>query len=231
MPYIQKDLADSNLPQDLAYMVMIESGFESNIKSTANAVGPWQFIEPTGRRYGLRTNSWLDERRDLRKSTLAAVKYLKDLNNEFGSWYLVAASYNMGEGGLRRQIQKHQTHDFWTLSRLGALPAETMDYVPKILAAMMIAKSPGVYGFTQITKLDPVEYDIISVPGNTDLGDLADHLGITRKALRDLNSELILGYVPKGIDKHSIRVPRGAITLVSEFIENKEQSGHHNSSL
>ena len=107
MPFIQAELKKAGLPLDLAYMVMIESGFAPNAVSHASAVGPWQFIEATGSRYGLNKNWWLDERRDLKKSTLAAIRYIKDLHAEFGSWYLVAASYNMGENGLRRKIKKH----------------------------------------------------------------------------------------------------------------------------
>lgn len=223
MPMIKKELQDVNLPQDLAYIVMIESGFEQNAKSHAEAVGPWQFIQSTGRRYGLQVNWWLDERRDLKKATLAAVRYIRDLYSEFGSWYLVAASYNMGENGLRRQIQKHGSRDFWTLSRVGALPIETMDYVPKILAAMMISKSPGVYGFTNITKLNPLEYDIINAPGGIELNELADHLNVTRKYLKDLNAELILGYIPRQVEKHPIRIPKGSLGLVADYI-NKFQN-------
>ncbi len=218
LPMIQKELSSTGLPQDLVYMVMVESGFEANAKSSAEAVGPWQFILATGNRYGLEVNWWLDERRDMKKSTLAAVHYLNDLYHEFGSWYLVAASYNMGESGLRRQIAKFGTRDFWVLSQKGALPAETMDYVPKILAAMMIAKAPGVYGFDRLAKLDPLEYDIIQAPGGLDINELADHIGLTHKALRDLNAELIHGFVPDKIEKHPIHIPRGSMALVSEYL-------------
>ncbi len=220
MPYIQKELKEAGLPQDLAFMVMIESGFAPNAISHADAVGPWQFIQPTGHRYGLKVNWWIDERRDLKKSTLAAIRYMKDLYQEFGSWYLVAASYNMGEGGLRRQIKKHQTRDFWALSRAGALPQETMDYVPKILAAMMITKSPSLYGFRDIAQFDPFDYDIVTVPGGTDLKEIANAIGVTGRSLRDMNSELVLGYVPSQVSKHTIRVPKGAMSLVSEHLAN-----------
>lgn len=218
MPMIQKELRDANLPQDLAYMAMIESGFKATAVSHADAVGPWQFIKPTGERYGLKINWWLDERRDLKKSTNAAIRYMRDLYQEFGSWYLVAASYNMGENGLRKQILKYKTRDYWTLCKLGALPHETMDYVPKILAAMMIAKSPNLYGFKDLSVFKAVEYDVISVPGGTEMSELADHLGVTNKALLDLNSELLLGYVPRQVEKTSIRVPRGSTTLLAEYL-------------
>ncbi len=218
MPFIQAELKKAGLPMDLAYMVMIESGFAPNAISHASAVGPWQFIEATGTRYGLNKTWWLDERRDLKKSTLAAIRYLKDLHAEFGSWYLVAASYNMGENGLRRQIKKYGTKDYWSLIKLDALPAETQEYVPKILAAMLIAKAPNLYGFRDLEKMDPLDYDVVLVPGGTDLSPLADHLGVTRKSLKDLNAELYLGYIPRQVDKHFIRVPKGAGQIVSSFI-------------
>lgn len=218
MPFIQNELKKAGLPLDLAYMVMIESGFAPNAVSHADAVGPWQFIEATGSRYGLSKTWWLDERRDLKKSTLAAIRYLSDLHEEFGSWYLVAASYNMGENGLRRQIKKHGTKDYWTLIKLNALPTETQEYVPKILAAMLIAKAPNLYGFRNLEKMDPLEYDVVTVPGGTDLGPLADHLGVTRKSLKDLNAEVYLGYIPRQVEKHFIRVPKGAANLVTSYV-------------
>ncbi len=219
MPFIQKELNRANLPTDLAFMVMIESGFSPYSMSTANAVGPWQFIESTGTRYGLSKNWWIDERKDFGKSTFAAIKYIKDLYEEFGSWYLVAASYNMGENGLRKQIKKHKTKDYWALIKLKALPVETQEYVPKILAAMLISKAPNLYGFRDILRRDILDYDVVSVPGGTEIDSLADHLGITRKALKDLNSELILGYIPRQISQHDIRVPKGSVSLVSQYLE------------
>lgn len=216
MPFIQKELKNSGLPQDLAFIVMVESGFVPTAVSHASAVGPWQFIKPTATRYGLTVNWWLDERKDLKKSTLAAIRYISDLYQEFGSWYLVAASYNMGENGLRRQIQKHGTKDFWKLSQAGALPKETMDYVPKILAVMMISKSPSLYGFRDVAQFRPLDYDLVYAPGGTDLKILANKIGVTPKSLFDLNAELNHGYVPSQIDQHPIRVPKGSMTVVAE---------------
>lgn len=217
MPLLQNELRQSGLPTDLAYMVMIESGFSTTAVSSAQAAGPWQFIESTGRNYGLRKNWWLDERRDIKKSTLAAIRYLSDLRNEFGSWYLVAASYNMGENGLRKQIKKHGTTDYWQLVRLGALPQETQDYVPKILAALMIAKAPNLYGFRDIEPQFPLEYEVVWAPAGTDIELLADYLKVTRKALKDLNSELILGYIPRQVEGHHIRIPIGSLSVAKQF--------------
>lgn len=223
MPLLQSELRKAGLPTDLAYMVMIESGFSATAVSTASAVGPWQFIESTGRSYGLKKNWWLDERRDIKKSTQAAIRYMKDLHREFGSWYLVAASYNMGENGLRRQIRKHGTNDYWQLVKLKALPAETQDYVPKILAAMMIAKAPNLYGFRDIDAQYPLQYEVVWAPSGTDLENLADHLNITRKAIKDLNAELLLGYIPRQIDGHHIRIPLGSLGVARQFFRDQNK--------
>lgn len=224
MPYITEQLRLQGLPSDLGYMVMIESGFSFTAVSWADAVGPWQFIEATGSRYGLSKTWWLDERRDLTKATKAAIRYIKDLHAEFGSWYLVAASYNMGENGLRRQIKKHGTKDYWMLIQKGALPVETQEYVPKILAAMLIAKAPNLYGFRDLERQDHFEYDMIQVPGGTDLNNLADLLGITRKSLKDLNAELLLGYIPRQVQRHEIRVPKGSSRIVAEYVMNRQRN-------
>lgn len=223
MPFLQSELRKAGLPTDLAYMVMIESGFSSSAVSNASAVGPWQFIESTGKTYGLRKNWWLDERRDIKKSTSAAIKYLKDLKAEFGSWYLVAASYNMGENGLRRQIKRYGTNDYWELVRRNALPQETQDYVPKILAALMISKAPNLYGFRGIDAQYPMQYEMVYAPAGTDLDQIADHLNITRKAMRELNSELLLGYIPKQVDGHPIRIPLGSLSVANQFFRQQNK--------
>lgn len=147
IPTISKVLKAHNMPQDLVYLAMIESGFNNTARSHARAVGPWQFIRPTGVRYGLTVNYWLDERRDTRKSTLAAIAYLKELYEEFGSWELAAAGYNAGENKVRRAIAKYRTTNFWEISRHKFFRRETRDYVPKIMAAAIIAKNPEQFGF------------------------------------------------------------------------------------
>jgi len=223
MPLIQNELRKAKMPVDLSYMVMIESGFSPIAKSNAEAVGPWQFIAPTGERYGLHRSWWLDERKDIKKSTLAAIRYLKDLYAEFGSWYFVAASYNMGEGGLRRQLKKYPDLDYWGLVKRGALPAETQEYVPKILAAMLISKAPNLYGFRTLAKMEPVNYTVIRVPGGTDLKELAESIGITHVTIKELNAELTLGYVPKQIEYHYIRIPQGSSHHVAKYFDNVEK--------
>lgn len=223
MPYIQAELKKAGLPGDLGYMVMIESGFSATATSTASAVGPWQFIPSTGKHYGLLQDYWIDERRDLQKATKAAIKYMKDLHAEFGSWYLVAASYNMGEGGLRNRIKKYGTKDYWELVQLGALPQETQDYVPKILAALMIAKAPNLYGFRNLDPEFPLSYEFVKAPAGTDIELLADYLSVTRKSLRDMNAELVLGYIPKTSGQHWIRVPVGSQSVAQQYFRDQNK--------
>ena len=144
LPLMKRMYADSGLPTDLAYLPLIESGFNPKAYSYAHASGLWQFISATGRRYGLRRSFWLDERRDPIKSTGSAISYLKELYAEFGHWYLALAAYNCGEGNVRRAIRGSGSKDFWQLR----LPRETMNYVPQFIAALIVAKNPDCFGFT-----------------------------------------------------------------------------------
>jgi LysM repeat protein len=147
IPFIQPILRQNGMPEDLVYLAMIESGFNNHAASHAKAVGPWQFISATGKRYGLSINWWEDERRDTHKSTVAAIDYLKDLYGMFGSWELAAAGYNAGEAKIARAIQRYGTKDFWSLTRQRYLRLETRDYVPKIMAAAIVAKNRVQFGF------------------------------------------------------------------------------------
>jgi hypothetical protein len=149
IPYLQEILKANQMPADLVYLAMIESGFNNHAKSKAKAVGTWQFIRGTALRYGLSVNWWVDERRDIRKSTVAAIGYLKDLYNIFGAWELAAASYNAGEAKVARAIERFVTRDFWALSRTRYLSAETRNYVPKMIAAAVIGKYRKEFGFPE----------------------------------------------------------------------------------
>jgi hypothetical protein len=149
VPYIRPLLKQSGLPEDLVYLAMIESGFNNHARSSAKAVGPWQFITGTGKRYGLMVNWWVDERRDIRKSTLSAVGYLRDLHGIFGNWELAAAAYNAGEAKVARAVQRYGSKDFWTITRHKFLRPETRDYVPKIIAAALISKNRAQFGFPE----------------------------------------------------------------------------------
>lgn len=147
IPYIRPILKQNGLPEDLVYLAMIESGFNNHARSWAKAVGPWQFIPGTGKRYGLSINWWVDERRDTRKSTLSAAQYLKELYEMFQSWELAAAAYNAGEGKIARAIRRYGTNDFWSIARQRFLRPETRDYVPKIIAAALVSKNRTQFGF------------------------------------------------------------------------------------
>ena len=218
-PYIKDQLESHNLPKDLFYVAMIESGFVSRATSHAGAVGVWQFIAPTARRYGLKVNSWIDERRNFTKATRAAIRYKKDLYRMFGSWHLVSASYNTGENRVARLIKKHRTNSFWELADLKVLPNETMDYVPKIIAATLIAKSPALYGFKDLNYKVPYKYEETDVPGGTNLTNLANYLGVKTRYLKELNPDLLLGFVPRKIKKHRIKIPVGSKHLVKQYAQ------------
>jgi len=218
LPGMQKMLAQKGLPQDLAYVAMIESGFSATATSSASAVGYWQFITPTANRYGLKTTWWLDERRDFNKSTTAASRYLGDLFRQFGSWYLTAAAYNMGEGRMQRLITKHGTKNFWILSKRPDFPDETKNYIPKMLAAMLIAKAPKLYGFHELKPKAPYSYEYFQVPGGTDLHNLAAYLKVNPSQLTVLNPELLRGFVPANVQSHKIRIPKGLTLRVSQFV-------------
>lgn len=163
IPYIVPLLKQNNLPEDLVYLAMIESGFNNFARSRAKAVGPWQFISATGRRYGLMVNWWVDERRDTAKATLAAVGYLRDLYNMFKSWELAAASYNAGEAKVARAVRRFGSRDFWVISKQQFLRHETRDYVPKIIAAALISKNRTQFGFKEGRVL--TERDEVVSPG------------------------------------------------------------------
>ena len=131
-------LKEQGIPTELYYQAMIESGFATHATSTASAVGIWQFIPGTGRRYGLRIDQYVDERRDPMRATIAAAMYLKDLHNVFQNWYLAMAAYNAGEGRILGAIMRSGTRDFWEMVKKRSLPSETMNYIPKFLAATTI---------------------------------------------------------------------------------------------
>jgi hypothetical protein len=162
LPMIKKIFREYGLPDDLAYLAMIESGFNPNARSHAGACGLWQFIKGTGRRYGLVINNQVDERFDPEKSTRAAARYLLDLYKQFGSWYLAAASYNCGEGRVQKELSKGN-HNFWELSANKCLPAETKNYVPQMIAAIIIAKNPEKYGFAKPGGRQPRDQDNLEV--------------------------------------------------------------------
>ena len=207
VPLMKDILKKEGLPEDLVYIALIESGFSSQARSTASAVGFWQFIKPTGKRYGLEVNSYVDDRRDFVRSTHAAADYFKGLYNLFGSWYLAIASYNVGENRVKNVVMKYHTRDFWALARDGKLPSETINYVPKFLAARLIAKAPEKYGFTDIDYQAPLAWADVDVDRSIDLRKLAAAIGVDPDDLRDLNPSYKRGVAFDKGGKLRLRVP------------------------
>jgi len=219
LPMMRDVFAEAGLPRDLAYLAMVESGFNDKAYSWAHAVGPWQFIESTGRRYGLDNGWWHDERRDPEKATRAAAGYLADLFEEFdGDWYLAVASYNAGPGKLRQAIKRYETRDFWELCRGSYLQNETKNYLPKLLAVLLIAKDPEAYGFTDLVYQDPLEYDVAELPGSTDLEVIARLAGSDYETIKRLNPELKRWSTPPGDKHYQIRLPAGSLdSFVADY--------------
>lgn len=207
IPMMSEILNKKGLPTDLVYLAMIESGFNVRARSHAAAVGPWQFIRPTALRYGLRVDSWVDERMDPEKSTVAAANYLGDLYEMFQSWELAAAGYNCGEHRVQAAIDTYNVYDYWVISDL-ALPKETRDYVPKLMAALIIAKDPHKYGFSGIYMNEPLRYEKVSVPPQKSLNDIARIIGASNQTLKELNPNLRHGVTPPG-GLYEIKVPPG----------------------
>ena len=210
LPLMQDILIEEGLPPDLVYLALIESGFSAYAHSHASAVGYWQFIESTGRRFNLRIDGWVDERRDPIKATRAAAQYLTFLYNRFGDWHLAAAGYNAGEGRISRAIRTLQHDDYWRLIEYRHLATETRDYVPKLMAATLIARNPEEHGFSPEYR-EPVNQALVFVPGGTDLGLLAHAAGIELQALRRMNPELRRWSTPPDVESYGLHVPTDAV--------------------
>ncbi len=209
---IRAKLRARGMPEDLVYLSMIESGFNPTARSHAKAVGLWQFIEDTGKRYGLRVDSYVDERRHPERSTDAALRYLGDLHEEFGAWYLAAAAYNTGENRVSRVMKevtgntKGSEADFWRIRH--RLPAETREYVPLMLAAALIGKEPGKYGHGDVPRWLPVDTDRVKVPGGTRLATVAEAAGVGAREVERLNPHLVRKMTPPG-ESYEVAIPDG----------------------
>lgn len=215
---IEAVLRRFHLPGDLAYMAMVESGFDPTALSPVGARGLWQLMPDTARRYGLRVDSWVDERLDPEKSTVAAARYLRDLFRRLHSWLLVKAAYNAGGALVTQAVRRSHTRDFWSLSRQGRLPQETESFVPDVQAAVLIGKDPRRYGF-KVTRWPPLRCDHVLAPPGVRLARLAARLGVSLKDLEVLNRELRRRMTPPD-RPYVLKVPRGeggqARTLLAE---------------
>jgi membrane-bound lytic murein transglycosylase D len=204
IPMMQNAFLDAGLPGDLAYLSMIESGFNPTVVSRARCVGLWQFAYATGKMYGLDRNEWTDERCDPVKSTNAAVLHITDLYRQYDDWNLVMAAYNSGAGTVARAVQSG-INDFWRID----LPAETDNYVPTFLAALIISKAPEIFGFENIVKEGPFDFDVEEVRPYTSLKDAAKCAGVDLNTIKQLNPELLRDYTPSGNESYQLRIPKG----------------------
>jgi membrane-bound lytic murein transglycosylase D len=202
---IRDVLRRHDMPEELAFVAMIESGFNPLAVSRAGAKGLWQFMAGTARRYGLRVDQWVDERLDPEKSTLAAVAYLRDLYVQFGSWHLAQAAYNAGEMRIVRAIKGVGSTDFWALARSAFLRTETKEFVPQIQAATMIGREPERYGF-EVSEPGRTRVEIVRVPPSTSLHKLAASAGVSLETLRALNPVLVRAVTPPR-ESYDLRVP------------------------
>jgi len=213
VPLMRKIFAAEGLPEDLVYLAMVESGFEEHALSWAQASGPWQFIESTGRIYGLHNDAWRDERRDPVKSTRAAACHLKDLYRQFGDWHLAMAAYNAGAGRVQQALRATGASDFWTLSQGNSLHCETQEYVPKFLASLKIVREPARYGFDSVAYQNPLTFDTVTVRDATDLAVIARLCNTNLEEIRALNPELKRWCTPPGMAVYRVRVPPGTAPL------------------
>jgi membrane-bound lytic murein transglycosylase D len=211
LPMMKNVMRENGLPEDLVYIALIESGFSPRAHSRANAVGYWQFIRSTGKRFGMQVDTFTDERRDPVLSTRAAAEYFKALHNLLGDWHLAMASYNVGEGRVKRAVTKYRTKDFWALlKKRRALPAETRNYVPKFIAATLIAKNPAKYGFNDIEYQDPLSYDTVALQSPISLTKLANNINVSVEELQLLNPKFRTDFVPIALGNETVvRIPVG----------------------
>ncbi|MDI7268547.1 MAG: LysM peptidoglycan-binding domain-containing protein, partial [Myxococcota bacterium] len=207
---IREVLRRHDLPEDLLWVAAIESGFDPTVRSSAGAVGVWQFMEAGGRIYGLEQTRWVDQRRNPERSTEAAALYLADLHARFSSWDLALAGFNMGYAGLERAVLKYGTNDYWTLTRLeNALPYGTRLYVPKFLAVAIAARNPDLFGLAGLELDPPRSHDVVEVRGVHRIAAMARAAGITVEEFRALNPEMRRDRTPPGEEAWPARIPRG----------------------
>jgi membrane-bound lytic murein transglycosylase D len=206
MQMARKIFREEGVPEDVTWLGQVESAWRVRALSPAAASGLWQFIPGTGRTYGLRQTAWVDERNSLEKATRASARYLKDLYNHFGDWELAMAAYNTGQGNIDRAIARSGSRSFWKIYPY--IVQETRNYVPNILATMLIAKNPEKYGFRNIRPDAPLSYDVVQVPTATNLRLVAQATNVSVDYIQMLNPELRRDTTPRG-EAFQIRIPAG----------------------
>ncbi len=215
LPMVRQVFWEEGIPQDLAYLAVIESGFRNQAKSRAAAVGMWQFMRSTGRIFGLSGNGWVEERRDPVKATHAAARYLKRLYQISGDWYLALVGYNAGPLTVERAVQALDSRNFWDLYRSRYLRNETKNYVPSLCAAILVAKNPERFGVA-VPALTPYVFETVEVDHMTSLAVLARYAGTDVDSLKELNPELLRGSTPPG--RYVLKVPPGASGIVNRAL-------------
>nr|WP_320133835.1 LysM peptidoglycan-binding domain-containing protein [uncultured Holophaga sp.] len=217
LPMVRQVFAEEGVPQDLAYLALIESGYTNKARSHAAAVGMWQFIRPTGRLFGLFGNAWVEERQDPVKATRAAARYLKSLYQRDGDWYLALASYNAGPGTTDKATNGTNSRNFWDLQRSRYLRTETKQYVPKFCAAVLVGRNPERYGLS-FEPEPPYTYETVQVDRMTSLAVLSRLSETPLEQLRELNPELLRGSTPPGV--YQLRVPPGTSMATAKVLAN-----------
>ncbi|TAL16826.1 LysM peptidoglycan-binding domain-containing protein [bacterium] len=217
LPSISRILREEGLPGELAIVAMVESSFVLNAKSPSGAGGLWQFIPSTGKLYGLKVDWWVDQRMDPELSTRAAARHLKDLYAKFGDWELAIAAYNAGSGTISRALDRCRKKDFWGIAASGRLRRETVRYVPKLYAFLLISSDPAHYGF--VNALEPeYTFDTVTVDAAVDFATIAAKSGVDKKLLEQLNPALLRGCTPPKTSGYPLRVPPGSAEAVSAAI-------------
>ncbi|MCC6141794.1 MAG: transglycosylase SLT domain-containing protein [Nitrospira sp.] len=217
-PLVENIFSEFNIPSDLVYLSLVESGFNPYAFSRAKATGPWQFMKGTGKVYGLRIDNYVDERRDPIKSTVAAARYLRDLYDLFGTWPLAMAAYNAGEGKVMRALHKVQGETFSDISKTKLIRTETKQYVPRIMAATVIARNPDQYGFPQ-NSVAPHQFEEVLVNRPLHFRAIANTTGIPYEELRLLNPELRRDATPPGESAYHLKVPVGTSEKVVQLLD------------
>lgn len=217
-PMVEKIFAEFDLPSDLVNLSLVESGFNPYAYSRAKATGPWQFMQGTGKVYGLRIDHYVDERRDPIKSTVAAARYLRDLYDLFGTWPLAMAAYNAGEGKVLRALHKVQGETFWDISKTKLIRQETKQYVPRIMAATVIARNPEQYGFGH-SAATPHQFEEVVVNRAVHFRAIASASGVAYEDLRLLNPELRRDATPPDDPAYHLKVPVGTAEKVAGVLD------------
>jgi soluble lytic murein transglycosylase-like protein/LysM repeat protein len=221
---IADTLQEEGLPEELAFLALIESNFSPHATSSSGAVGLWQFVPSTARHYGLKIDGWLDERRDPVKSTRAAAAYLKALHDYYGKWYLATAAYNAGQGTIDRAMQKSGSTDYWSIAEKNHLSEETRNFVPKFVAVTLIASNPKKYGFSTLTYEEPLEYEEVEIYRSLSLESLADLADTDVGTIQELNPALLRNSTPPDEITFRLKLPAGkSLIFAKSYQQLKEK--------